>query len=144
MKDTLLKISIRNGAIYVPDRLIIAKEADLNASSIALVANAKKLGYTFSEPLLKTLNAVTPVYKVDVLEALRDVMGVKKNWTPLVKDWGTPTGESRTDHLMTWFANLIGSKRGTTLQCGHLIPDGTFPLERYNSCPYCGTPFEFG
>ena len=26
-------------------------------------------------------------------------------------------------------------------KCGHLIPDGTFPLERYNGCPFCGTPF---
>ena len=31
---------------------------------------------------------------------------------------------------------------GTILPCGHFIPDGTFPLERYNGCPFCGTPFE--
>ena len=31
--------------------------------------------------------------------------------------------------------------KGTTLQCAHFIPDGTFPLERYNGCPFCGTPF---
>ena len=30
---------------------------------------------------------------------------------------------------------------GTMLPCGHFIPDGTFPLERYNGCPFCGTPF---
>ena len=23
-----------------------------------------------------------------------------------------------------------------------LIPEGTFPIERYNGCPFCGTPFE--
>ena len=28
------------------------------------------------------------------------------------------------------------------LSCGHVIPDNTFPLERYNGCPFCGTPFE--
>ena len=28
------------------------------------------------------------------------------------------------------------------LACGHLVPDNTFPLERYNGCPFCGTPFE--
>ena len=27
------------------------------------------------------------------------------------------------------------------MPCGHLIPEGTFPLERYNGCPFCGTPF---
>ncbi|MBR3089295.1 MAG: hypothetical protein IKH02_09760, partial [Prevotella sp.] len=32
--------------------------------------------------------------------------------------------------------------KGTTLPCGHLIPEGTFPIERYNGCPFCGTPFE--
>lgn len=31
---------------------------------------------------------------------------------------------------------------GTVLPCGHFIPDGTFPLERYNGCPFCGTPFK--
>jgi len=33
---------------------------------------------------------------------------------------------------------------GTTLPCGHIIPKNTFPLERYNGCPFCGTPFEQG
>ncbi|KAB6338622.1 hypothetical protein, partial [Bacteroides xylanisolvens] len=32
--------------------------------------------------------------------------------------------------------------KGVKLSCGHVIPDNTFPLERYNGCPFCGTPFE--
>lgn len=28
------------------------------------------------------------------------------------------------------------------MPCGHLIPEGTFPLERYTGCPFCGTPFQ--
>lgn len=56
-----------------------------------------------------------------------------------------PTGENRVDHLLTLFTNLLGGKKagfkGTTLSCGHFIPEGTFPLERYNGCPFCGTPF---
>ena len=36
---------------------------------------------------------------------------------------------------------LFRSGEGTTLPCGHFIPDGTFPLDRYNGCPLCGTPF---
>lgn len=30
------------------------------------------------------------------------------------------------------------------MPCNHTIPYNTFPLERYNGCPFCGTPFEFG
>ena len=30
------------------------------------------------------------------------------------------------------------------LACGHYIPYGTFPLWRYNGCPFCGTPFQVG
>ena len=62
-----------------------------------------------------------------------------------MKGWNVPTGESLADHLVTWIANIFGKEagfKGTTLPCGHLIPEGTFPLERYNGCPYCGTPFE--
>ena len=72
-------------------------------------------------------------------------MGVKLNWAPLVKGWDVPTGESLADHLITFIANIFGKKagfKGTTLPCGHLIPEGTFPIERYNGCPFCGTPFK--
>jgi hypothetical protein len=54
-----------------------------------------------------------------------------------------PTGETVVDHIMTFFANIFKAK-GTTLPCGHIIPGNTFPLERYNGCPFCGMPFEFG
>ena len=72
-------------------------------------------------------------------------MGINLNWAPLVKGWNVPTGETLDDHIFTWFANMFvkeGEIKGTTLPCGHLIPDGSFPLERYNGCPFCGTPFE--
>ncbi|MDD6140397.1 MAG: hypothetical protein PUB61_03225, partial [Bacteroidales bacterium] len=52
--------------------------------------------------------------------------------------------ETIVDHLITLFANIFGKEfdiKGTTLPCGHIIPEGTFPIERYNGCPFCGTPF---
>ena len=61
----------------------------------------------------------------------------------MVKAWDTPTGETYIDHIMTFFANVFQA-RGDRLQCGHIIPYGTFPMERYNGCPFCGTPFEAG
>ncbi|MFH6990023.1 hypothetical protein ACHRVW_19960 [Flavobacterium collinsii] len=141
---TLLKISLRQNAIFIPSEMITNDVKKLSATTSVLTANVSKLGFTFSESLLHALNNVSPNYKVDFLEVLKEVLGTDKNWTPLVKEWDIPTGESVFDHLATFFANVFKTKNGTTLQCGHIIPDHTFPLERYNGCPFCGTPFEFG
>lgn len=144
MKKELLKISIRNQAIYVSTAYKIKEVETLNELTLATVANARKLGYSFSEKLLRTLNSVHPSIQLEVIETLKEVMGYEKNWTPLVKGWNVPTGESVFDHIVTFFANKLGIEKGTKMPCGHLIPDHTFPLERYNGCPFCGTPFEFG
>ncbi|OIV39735.1 hypothetical protein [Flavobacterium johnsoniae] len=140
----LLKISLRQNAIFIPSEMISNDIKNLSGTTSVLLANVSKLGFTFSESLLHALNNVNPNYKVEVLEVLREVLGTDKNWTPLVKEWNIPTGESVVDHILTYFWNVLGVKNGTTLQCGHIIPDNTFPLERYNGCPFCGTPFEFG
>lgn len=139
-----LKISLRQNAIFIPTELIANDVEKISGTTLALAANVSKLGFTFSESLLHALNNVNPNYKVEVLEVLKDVLGTNKNWTPLVKEWNVPTGESILDHMVTLFANLFKSSNGITLQCGHIIPNGTFPLERYNGCPFCGTPFESG
>jgi hypothetical protein len=144
MKNELLKISLRQNAIFIPTELTANKATVLSETTSILVANVAKLGFTFSEPLLQALNGVNPKYKVTVLEILNKALGTDKNWTPLVKGWDVPTGENVLDHIITFFANKFNSKKGTTLPCGHLIPENTFPLERYNGCPFCGTPFEFG
>jgi len=140
----LLKISLRQNAIFIPSEMIANDNKNLSGTTTVLAANVSKLGFTFSESLLHALNNVNPNYKVEVLEVLREVLGTAKNWTPLVKEWNIPTGESVLDHIITYFGNVFQTKSGTTLQCGHNIPNNTFPLERYNGCPFCGTPFEFG
>lgn len=108
----------------------------------------------------------------DITQVIDTALGVNLNWAPLVKGWNVPTGESFIDHYITLYANYYrelshgkfpqgaldvplqdpkeqASQRetfmgmtGTVLPCGHFIPDGTFPLERYNGCPFCGTPFK--
>jgi hypothetical protein len=140
----LLKISLRQNAIFIPSAMIANDIKKLSGSTSVFVANVSKLGFTFSESLLHALNNVNPNYKLEVLEVLKEVLGTDKNWTPLVKEWHIPTGESVFDHVATFFANVFKTNNGTTLQCGHIIPNNTFPLERYNGCPFCGTPFEFG
>lgn len=141
--NTLLKVSLRQKAVLVPKAKDQTAITELRETTSVLVANLAQLGYGVSEPLLQALNQATPTFQADLLEQFREVMNVNKNWTPLVKGWNVPTGESLVDHIMTFFANVFQAK-GTRLQCGHIIPADTFPLERYNGCPFCGTPFEAG
>jgi hypothetical protein len=139
--STLLKVSLRQNALFIPAKNW--ETNDYSQSAYLLVANLAKLGYGVSEELLAALKATPPQYQAKILATFRDIMGVQKNWTPLVKGWDMPTGESVVDHIVTFFANAFQMKNsGVQLQCGHIIPNGTFPLERYNGCPFCGTPFE--
>ena len=143
MKTSLIKVSLRQKAIYFSPEKIRLGQKEMSETTGVLVANCKKLGFTFSESLLQVVNGLTPVEKLELLELLKEVTGVNKNWTPLVKQWDIPTGESIIDHIKTFWATVFQTKNGTTLACGHTIPNNSFPLERYNGCPFCGTPFEF-
>jgi hypothetical protein len=140
--NNLLSVSLRQQAVFVPQAQVGPRPA-LNGRTAVLVANLAKLGFGVSEPLLAALGQTSPAFQAQLLEQLRSIAGVNQNWAPLVKDWGTPTGETAVDHLITFFVNVFGSTQGVRLACGHLIPPGTFPLERYNGCPFCGTPFRF-
>ncbi|AFD09200.1 hypothetical protein [Solitalea canadensis] len=141
--NALVKVSIRQQAVFVPLSVIGNERTALSPATTSLVANLASLGYGVSESLLRALNNINPSYQTDLLKTFCTVMGVNKNWTPLVKGWDVPTGESVVDHIVTLFANIFKTK-GVSLACGHVIPANTFPLERYNGCPFCGTPFEFG
>lgn len=142
MKKDLLKVSIRQNAIYLPPVEGMGEKKKLTSTTVALVAQLRKMGYGVSEELLHTINEITPAEQMEVFQVMKEVLGVNLNWAPLVKGWDTPTGETQLDHLITWITNLFQIKKGVKLPCGHIIPDNTFPLERYNGCPFCGTPFE--
>lgn len=144
--STLLTVSLRQQAVFIPSTGI-SKNVHLSETTGLLVANLSKLGFGVSESLLHALNHTSPAFHAKLLNTLREVMGTDKNWTPLVKGWNAPTGESVIDHIVTFFYQALQPKikgKGVTLRCGHVIPPGTFALERYNGCPFCGTPFEFG
>lgn len=147
MNNILTKIALRYRALYLDIR-----REDINNTSattvpvMAFVARLKENGFCVSEELLHALNAVSADTLAEITRCIEEVMGVNLNWAALVKGWDVPTGESYVDHLITWVANIMGGEnaglKGTTLPCGHFIPEGTFPIERYNGCPYCGTPFK--
>ena len=147
MRDKkLLRIALRYRTIYLD---IDPKEIDLETKPtpavLAFVARLRENGFSVNEDLLHALCMVSATELAGITAVIDDVMGVKLNWATLVKGWNVPTGETRADHLITFFANLIGGAKagleGCTLPCGCFIPEGTFPLERYTGCPFCGTPF---
>ena len=144
MDQELLKVSLRQQALYLPQAIVQSAEGRLSARTLALVVELRQLGYTLSEDLLHALNGLDEAGQQQALDVINEVMGTKLNWASLVRGWLTPTGESAWDHFLTLLANIVKDEvevPGTTLPCGHLIPDGTFPLERYTGCPFCGKPF---
>ncbi|CAA6821344.1 MAG: Unknown protein [uncultured Sulfurovum sp.] len=137
-----MKVALRQNAIVIFDEDKVNESSRLNATTSVLVANVADLGFGFSEALLHATNQCGLKTKQNILALLQEVMGTDKNWTPLVKGWDTPTNESLLDYVITFFANTFKTGKGTYLSCGHLIPENTFPLERYNGCPYCGQAME--
>jgi hypothetical protein len=140
MKKDLLKIGIRYNAIYVASSLKTSNPV-LQDATANLVAHLKNVGYTVEENLLHHLNSLTAPQILSIYEAFAEVLQLKNNWVPLVKEWNIPTNETRANHWTTFWANLFKDTQGTKLACGHIIPADTFPLERYNGCPFCGTAF---
>ena len=144
--NNLTKVALRYRAVFLDiHREDINMQSEATVPVMAFVARLKENGFYVSEELLHALNAVPTSRLAEITECINDVMGVELNWASLVKGWDVPTGETLADHLITLLANIFGEEagfKGTTLPCGHLIPEGTFPIERYNGCPFCGTPFE--
>ena len=144
--EILTRVALRYRAVFLDiNREDINMRSEASVPVLAFTKRLKENGFCVSEELLHALNAVPADRLAEITECINDVMGVKLNWASLVKGWNVPTGETLADHLITFIANIFGKEagfKGTTLPCGHLIPEGTFPIERYNGCPFCGTPFE--
>lgn len=145
-EQVLQKVALRYRAIFLPvERDGLTGVYEPTVPVMAFTARLKENGYCVSEELLHALTKVPANTLGEITQVINEAMGIDLNWMPLVKGWDVPTGETRMDHLITFLANLFGGEaagfKGTTLPCGHFIPEGTFPLERYNGCPYCGTLF---
>jgi hypothetical protein len=139
------RVALRYRAIFLSvDKSQLTENYEPTVPVMAFVARLRENGYSVSEELLHALPKVSAKQLADITTVVNEALGVKLNWAPLVKGWNVPTGETFADHLITLIANIFGEEfgfTGTTLPCGHLIPEGTFPLERYNGCPFCGRQF---
>ena len=144
-RKSLLRVALRYGALLVDiEPEDIKMEAGISKEVSAFLLSLSEKGYVADEKLLRALCSLPATEDLlnEITEVIDSALGIGLNWAPLVKGWDVPTGESFLDHCITFYANFFqGSMSGTTLPCGHLIPDGTFPLERYNGCPFSGTPF---
>ncbi len=144
-EKTLLRIALRQKAVYLNNGSTPGTPYQPTAELLAFTARLRGNGYVLSEELLHALAHASTQQLESITDTIDEVLGIKLNWMPLVKGWNVPTGESAIYHFLTWVANSLPegiSVEGTRLPCGHLIPDGTFPLERYNGCPFCGMPFK--
>ncbi len=146
MNAKLQQIALRNSAIYLPGP--IPQPTPLKASTMHCLKQLRRCGFTLTEDTLRAFNALTPEHQGQILDVFNDALGTMLNWNPLVKGWLEPTGEDLIDHLATDYANFLRDRGlwvdGVTLPCGHIIPAGTFNMERYNGCPFCGKPFRTG
>lgn len=144
--ENLLRVALRHRAIYLDvDREQLKNQTyEPTAVLMAFVRRLAECGYTVSEELLHALQTVSIDNLLEITALIDQIFGLKLNWAPLLVGWDVPSGETIFDHIVTAFVNDFPNKsefRGTTLPCGHLIPEGTFPIERYNGCPFCGTQF---
>ena len=171
----LLKVALRQNALYIPDSMVAQRA--IQPGTLELVAALRRHGFGVTEDLLHAINGTNSEYRQLVVRIIKQILNVKLNWAPLIKNWEVPTGESAVDHIITAFYNQFPDlvknddyicywydyddyyeandiknynreyftpKHERFLACGHYIPYGTFPLWRYNGCPFCGTPFQVG
>jgi hypothetical protein len=171
----LLKVALRQNALYIPDSMVAQRA--IQPGTLELIATLRRHGFGVTEDLLHAINGTNNEYRQLVVRIIKQILNVKLNWAPLIKNWEVPTGESAVDHIVTAFYNQFPDlvknddyicywydyddyyeandiknynreyftpKHERFLACGHYIPYGTFPLWRYNGCPFCGTPFQLG
>ena len=70
MNKDLLKVSIRQNAIYLPLIEEEKKQEELTSTTIALVAQLRKVGYSLSEELLHAINQLYPAQQMMILQVM--------------------------------------------------------------------------
>ncbi len=139
----LCKLSMRYGALYVPNAFISKEHRNLNQTTLQLIEEMYKMGFICSESLLQAVNVLPPALQYEILDGLRNITGIKKNWTPLIKNWTEIFQSNKKTSVGKMFSKWFNSKNIKTLSCGDQVPKDIFPLDQYNGCPLCGKPMNF-
>ena len=140
MRDLpLVRVALRHQALFVsrPDH---GQPAARPSELMCFVADLARLGFGLDEGALRLVSELSNAQLESIVAVLRESTNVDRNWAPLIRGWDVPPTETFADFFATFLATHFGVE-GTRLGCGHLIPEGTFRLERYTGCPFCGTPF---
>ena len=135
MNTALFAVALRYNALYIPSPVTAPAAKPMPESLNDFLGAIGGLGYTVDEKLLHALEHLSADSLRDMADEAARLSHTDLNWTPLVKGWLTPTGETIGDHIATSAANSLPENLrgpGTTLPCGHFIPEGSFPIERYN------------
>ena len=143
--DALFKAALSAGAIYIPSDRTDTTASAATPGALAFAAKMAEYGYLLDEKLYRAICHLTNEEIEAICVNIETDLKISLNWAPLIKNWTTPVNVSVLQELMTILANVRPEGAeipGTRLRCGHIIPKGTFPLERYNGCPLCGTPFD--
>ncbi len=143
-QSVLFDAAFRLNSIYLPAAHTTGTTCTPTAAATAFAAQMSKLGYAVEPDLFRAVCTLSLEQITAIVEKVEAALKVHSNWTALTRNWLEPTG---INTATTWLGILEqlhlphSGVQGTMLPCGHFIPDGTFPLERYNGCPVCGTLF---
>lgn len=144
MDTSLVRTALASNALFIPAEWADTIPCEATPAATAMVMSLSKLGYAVDRDLFYALCHLDND-RIDALRhAVEDINGVHLNWMPMVRNWTEPRGVPRANNIIGWLINSFPELQnvpGTRLPCGHFIPDGLFPLERYNGCPLCGRVF---
>ena len=80
----LLKVALRQNALYIPDSMV--SQRAIQSGTLELVAALRKHGFGVTEDLLHAINGTTNEYRQSVVKVIKEVLNVKLNWAPLIKN----------------------------------------------------------
>ncbi|RFS21973.1 hypothetical protein DVR12_15115 [Chitinophaga silvatica] len=139
----IIATGLRQRAILIPSVALNNNPKAIASLDVCnFIVDLSQLGFGVTPALLDVLGKCDTTWLEEIKKVFSKVMATNVNWAPLIKNWEEPITIHRWHYLINYFNQLYG-KAGTEMPCGHYIAPDTFPLNRYNGCPYCGTPFEF-
>ena len=84
----LLKVALRQNALYIPDSMV--SQRTIQPGTLELVAALRKHGFGVTESLLHAINGTNSEYRQLVVHTVKQILNVKLNWAPLIKNWEVP------------------------------------------------------